>query len=184
MDPDQHDVERLRRGDLAGLAGILERYQDRLFRYVWRLTGDEALAEDVFQQTWLQVAERVARYDARRPFAPWLFTVARNLALDQLRRLRPGSLDDVDEPAAPEAGGDPLALATAGERADRVARALAGLGPLDREVLTLRFDEDLSLPELAAVLAVPMPTAKARLYRALTRLRGRLLALAPAEQWS
>jgi DNA-directed RNA polymerase specialized sigma24 family protein len=60
---------------------------------------------------------------------------------------------------------------------------VAGLAPLDREVLSLRFEEDLALPELAARLAVPLPTAKARLYRALARLRERLLARAPAEAW-
>lgn len=184
MDPDRQDTERLRRGDPAGLTGLLERHQDRLFRYLWRLTGDETVAEDVFQQTWLQVAERVSRYDGGRPFAPWLFTVARNLALDHLRRTRPDSLDDVEEPAAPGLAGDPLALASAAERKERLSRALGQLGPLDREVLTLRFEDDLPLPELAAVLAVPVPTAKARLYRALARLRGRLLAAAPEEQWS
>jgi len=65
----------------------------------------------------------------------------------------------------------------------RLADAVAGLAPLDREVLSLRFEEDLALAELADRLAVPLPTAKARLYRALARLRERLLARAPAEDW-
>ena len=160
MDPDRDDAARLRRGDTAGLTGLLSRYQDRLFRYLLRLVGDEAVAEDVFQQTWIKVAERIGGYDRSRPFAPWLFTVARNLALDDLRRRHPESLEDVAEPQAADL--DPLA---------------------HREVLTLRFEEDLELPQLAATLGVPLPTAKARLYRALTRLRERLLARGPAEDW-
>jgi RNA polymerase sigma-70 factor (ECF subfamily) len=64
-----------------------------------------------------------------------------------------------------------------------VATALLALAPLDREVLSLRFEEDLALPELAQTLGVPVPTAKARLYRALARLRERMLAAAPAEDW-
>jgi DNA-directed RNA polymerase specialized sigma24 family protein len=60
---------------------------------------------------------------------------------------------------------------------------VAGLAPLDREVLSLRFAEDLDLPQLAVTLGVPVPTAKARLYRALARLRGQLLARGPAEEW-
>ncbi len=64
-----------------------------------------------------------------------------------------------------------------------MAAALGALAPLDREVLSLRFEEDLALPEVAATLAVPLPTAKARLYRALSRLRERMLAAAPAEEW-
>ena len=183
MDPDLDDAERLRRGDASGLAGLMGRHQDRLYRYLLRLVGDEAVAEDTFQQTWLRVAERIARYDGRRPFAPWLFTVARNLALDHLRRTRPESLDTVDE--LPEARGslDPLSHAVVRQRSTRVASALLRLGPLDREVLTLRFEEELALAELAETLSVPVPTAKARLYRALARLRQLLLATAPEEAW-
>jgi RNA polymerase sigma-70 factor (ECF subfamily) len=184
VDPDRDDAARLRRGDTSGLAGLMGRHQDRLFRYLWRLVGDETVAEDVFQQTWLQVAERISRYDGARPFGPWLFTVARNLALDHLRRQQPQSLDEVDEAVAPGGGdSDPLAHAVARQRSGRLADAVAGLAPLDREVLSLRFEEDLALPQLAGTLGVPVPTAKARLYRALARLRERMLASAPAEGW-
>jgi RNA polymerase sigma-70 factor (ECF subfamily) len=184
VDPDRDDAARLRRGDTAGLAGLMGRHQDRLFRYLLRLVGDEAVAEDTFQQAWLQVAERIGRYDASRPFAPWLFTVARNLAMDHLRRRHPESLDDVDEPkAAAGVENDPLAHAVARERSGRVVVALLALAPLDREVLSLRFEEDLALPEIARTLGVPLPTAKARLYRALARLRERMLTAAPAEEW-
>ena len=184
MDPDRDDAARLRRGDTSSLAGLMGRHQDRLFRYLLRVLGDEAVAEDTFQQTWVQVAERIGRYDSARPFAPWLFTVARNLALDHLRRHRPESLADADEPTAPkDAGGDPLDQAMARQRRARLAESLAALTPLDREVLSLRFEEELLLPQLAETLGVPVPTAKARLYRALARLRERLLARAPAEEW-
>ncbi len=184
MDPDRDDAARLRRGDTAGLVGLMRRHQDRLFRYLVRLVGDEAVAEDVFQQTWLQAAERISRYDGARPFAPWLFTVARNLALDQLRRRHPESLDELPETDAPvSAAADPLERAVARQQGSRLLAAVATLAPLDREVLSLRFEEDLALPEMAERLSVPLPTAKARLYRALSRLRGALLARAPAEQW-
>jgi RNA polymerase sigma-70 factor (ECF subfamily) len=184
VNPDRDDAARLRRGDTAGLSGLMGRHQDRLFRYLLRLAGDEAVAEDLFQQTWLQVAERVGRYDRSRPFAPWLFAVARNLALDHLRRRRPESLEEQPEPEAPATpDADPFAHAVARQQGSRLADAVAGLAPLDREVLSLRFEDDLALPELAERLAVPLPTAKARLYRALARLRETLLARAPAEEW-
>ncbi len=175
MDADREDAARLCQGDTSGLAGLMSRHQDRLFRYLLRLLGDTSVAEDVFQQTWLHVAERIRRYDASRPFGPWLVTVARNLALDLLRRQRPSSLDEVDEPLAPASGSDPLQQAMARQSAARVEAALGGLGPLDREVLSLRFEDELELPQLAATLGVPLPTAKARLYRALERLRAKLL---------
>jgi RNA polymerase sigma-70 factor (ECF subfamily) len=106
-------------------------------------------------------------------------TVGRNLALDHLRRHRPLSLEEVDEPVAPASKeSDPLERAMARQSALHVDAALRDLGPLDREVLSLRFEDELELPQLAASLNVPLPTAKARLYRALERLRGRLLAAA------
>jgi RNA polymerase sigma-70 factor (ECF subfamily) len=185
---DGDDALRLRRGDAAGLAGLIARHQDRLFRYLRHFLGDESMAEDVFQQTWLRVAERIRRFDASRPFAPWLVAVARNLALDQLRRYRPESLDeaaDVPPPMEPGPGtDDPLRQVAARERSERLAAAVAELPALDREVLALRFGEDLPLPDLAKTLGVPLPTAKARLYRALMRLRARLLARGPREDWA
>lgn len=186
MDPDRDDAARLGRGDPAGLAGLMGRYQDRLFRYLLRLLGDETVAEDLFQQTWLRVSERIGRYDTSRPFAPWLLAVARNLAFDHLRRRRPESLDDGPETVTVDAtaAGDPLARLAARERQERIAAALAGLPAADREVLALRFEEDLPLGQVAETLGVPLPTAKARVYRALARLRARLLERAPREEWT
>ena len=164
------------------------RHQDRLFRYLRRLVGDETMAEDLFQQTWMRVTERIRRYDSSRPFLPWLLTVGRNLTLDHLRRYRPESLDEGPEPPAPSEGPrsteDPLARVAARERRERLGRALDGLAPHDREVLSLRFEEDLSLKEIAAVVAAPLPTVKARLYRAMARLRARLLEQGAQEEWA
>src|SRR5512139_805200 len=129
VDPDRDDAARLRRGDTAGLTGLMGRHQDRLFRYLLRLLGDETVAEDAFQQTWVRVAERIGRYDAGRPFGPWLFGVARHLALDQLRRRQPESLEEADEPTTPPES-DPLALATARQREAGLATAVAALAPL------------------------------------------------------
>jgi RNA polymerase sigma-70 factor (ECF subfamily) len=187
VEPDGDDALRLRRGDPEGLAGLMGRHQDRLFRYLRRLVGDETMAEDVFQQTWLKVGERISRYDRSRPFVPWLFAVARNLAYDQLRARRPESLEEQAVPGdaiVADPGADAFARAVARERGERLAVALSSLGAADREVLALRFGEELALPDLAAALDVPLPTAKARLYRALGRLRTRLLASAPREDWT
>ena len=165
----------------------MERHQGRLFRYLRRLLGDETVAEDLFQQTWVRVAERARRYDPSRPFRPWLLAVAHNLALDHLRRRRPESLDEADGPP-PAADGptppDPLVRLAARERRERLEAALRQLTPPDREAIALRFQEDLPLLEMAHVLGVPVPTAKARLYRALERLRRRLLDERPRGEWA
>ncbi len=188
LDLDRDDTARLRKGDLTGLDGLMGRHRDRLFRYLRRLLGDETMAEDLFQQTWVRATERIGRYDASRPFGPWILTVGRNLALDHLRRYRPESLDEGPEPTAPPEGPstaeDPLARLAARERRERLGAALDGLAPHDREVLSLRFEEELSLKEIAAVVAAPLPTVKARLYRAMARLRSRLLEQGTQEEWT
>lgn len=188
LDLDRKDAERLRKGDLTGLDGLMERHQQRLLRHLRRLLGDETMAEDMFQQTWMRVAERIGRYDRARPFGPWLLAVGRNLALDHLRRYRPESFDEGAEPEAPAEGAgsteDALERLTARERRERVERAVADLAAYDREVLSLRFADEMSLKEIATLVDVPLPTAKARLYRALRRLRTRLLTMGPKEEWA
>ena len=86
------DVVRLRRGDLNALSELITRYQNRLYRYLLRQVRQPAEAEDLFQQTWLRVVEKIRSFDASRNFDAWLFTLARNLAIDHLRRIRPQSL--------------------------------------------------------------------------------------------
>src|ERR1700691_3602700 len=101
------DVVRLRRGDLNALSELITRYQNRLYRYLLRIVRQPAEAEDLFQRTWLRVAEKIQQYDPRRSFEAWLFTLARNLAIDHLRRVRPESLD---EPIGDSAAGETAAF--------------------------------------------------------------------------
>jgi RNA polymerase sigma-70 factor (ECF subfamily) len=171
------EAVRLRGGDVEALARLVERYQHRLYRYLLRLVSQPSAAEDLFQQTWLRVLERIQFYDPRRSFEGWLFAVAHNLAIDHLRRRKPESLD---EPLP--SGETPLDLARSHspgaldvvlskEKARCVAAAVSGLPVAFREVLTLRFEEEMKLEEIATVLALPMGTVKTRLHRALKALR-------------
>ena len=174
------EAARLRRGDPDALAAAIARYQHRLYRYLLRLVADPATAEDLFQQTWVRVMESIRRYDARRSFEAWLFAVAHNLAIDYLRKSRPESLDEMlpsgqmrgDGLAA--TGPDPLDSLLEWERADAVAAALRHLPAIHREVLTLRFEEDMKLEQMAEVVQVPLSTVKSRLRRALDGLRNSL----------
>jgi RNA polymerase sigma-70 factor (ECF subfamily) len=185
MSPDElsaveESVTRLKKGDLAALAPVMAQYQHRLYRFLLRLAQDPALADDLFQQTWLRVVEKIRHYDARRQFGPWLFSVARNLAIDTLRKRRLGSLDAVeDSGVAPidrlvAAGQDPLEQLLEFERGAALAMAIAELPMIHREVLALRFEEGMKLEQIAEVIDVPLSTVKSRLLRALESLRGRL----------
>lgn len=173
------EAAKLRRGDPNALSAVITRCQHRLFRYLARLVGDPGVADDLFQQTWVRVIENIRRYDARRSFEAWLFSVAHNLAIDHLRRKQPASLDEapadspaLDPPATAQP--DPLEQLLAFERGRRVAAAVGQLPAIHREVLALRFEHDLKLEEIAQVTGVPLATVKSRLCRALEGLRRRL----------
>jgi RNA polymerase sigma-70 factor, ECF subfamily len=173
----EEEVARLGRGELDALEALLGRYQHRLYRYLLRMVRQPATAEDLFQQTWLRVAANIRRYDPRRSFEAWLFAVARNLAIDHLRRRAPESLEEpagegpsaADRLTAP--GADALERLLVREQAELLAAAMAELPAIYREVLTLRFEEEMKLEEIAAVTAAPISTVKTRLRRALEALR-------------
>ncbi len=174
------EAVRLRRGDPEVLVSLLERYQHRLYRFLLRMVHDPATAEDLFQQTWLRVAENARKYDASRPLEPWLFSIARNAAIDHLRRVRPESLDEPlpsgDTRAEMIPGAQPGAVEVmmGQQRSSRIADALGELTPIYCEVVTLRFEEEMKLEEIAEVLEIPLSTVKTRLRRALDALRGKL----------
>jgi RNA polymerase sigma-70 factor (ECF subfamily) len=167
------EMVRLRRGDPAAVAVLVNRYQHRLYRYLFRLVRESDTAADLFQQTWLHAVRNIRRYDGRSSFDTWLFAIAHNAAMDLLRRKTGESLDDHPQIPA-QAHEDSLASLMASERAAILAGHLASLPPLFREVLTLRFEEDMKLEEIAAVTGVPLSTVKSRLHRALESLRRRL----------
>ncbi|HKW89925.1 MAG TPA: sigma-70 family RNA polymerase sigma factor [Candidatus Acidoferrales bacterium] len=184
------EVARLRRGDLDALAELVARYQHRLYRYLLRLVRQPAEAEDLFQQTWLRVAGQIRRYDPRRNFDAWLFTLARNLAIDYLRRVRPESLDaheageyEKTPPALRDGAPPAIDAMIARERAYLLAAALDNLPVVYREVLSLRFEEEMKLEEIAQVLDAPLSTIKSRLRRSLESLRQDLEARHPGESW-
>lgn len=158
---------------------LIEQYQYRLVRYLLVLVGSQETAEDLFQETWIRVLENGRRYNAKWRFETWLFTIARNLAIDFLRQRKPQSLDALLAPDGsvrtfelpdPKSS-TPFDQVAQGEDADRLRGALTYLPPSYREVLMLRFQEDLELSEIAAIVASPVPTVKSRLYRGLETLR-------------
>jgi RNA polymerase sigma-70 factor (ECF subfamily) len=181
---------RLRRGEPEAFEELLRQYQHRLYRYLLRLSRDSALAEDLFQQTWLRVVERIGQYDPRRNFEAWLFSVARNLTIDHFRRYRPESLQ---EPLPGDSSGETremsiaatqpsaLDLVLGNERCEMLAEAVSRLPWIYREVITLRFEEEMKIEEIAGTLDVPLSTAKTRLRRALEKLRHVLRAT--SEEW-
>src|ERR1700694_5568755 len=174
----------LRRRDPDLLDRLIEQYQHRLLRYLVYLSGNRELAEDLFQETWIRVLERGHQYDGKHEFSTWLYTVARNLTIDYLRKKSPLSLDGMmdglmeDEDHAPLQPADtrPMAweVVQEHEQAERISAALVSIPVEYRETVVLRFQEGLTLDEIATVTGARLGTVKSRLYRGLNMLMSRL----------
>jgi RNA polymerase sigma-70 factor (ECF subfamily) len=168
----------LKRNDPELLDRLIEMYQHRLLRYLMFLTGKREVAEDLFQETWMRVLIRGAQYNGKARFDTWLFTIARNLVIDLSRKRQMASLDEMSEAGEDERpfevaidGPSPLEQFAIREDRAEVAEVLLKLEPNYREVLTLRFHEEMSLEEIASVTRAPLSTVKSRLYRGLAALR-------------
>jgi RNA polymerase sigma-70 factor, ECF subfamily len=169
----------LRRRDPQLMDQLIEVYQYRLFRYLCHLTGSREHAEDFFQETWIRVLERGDQYNAKWKFEAWLFTIARNLVFDWQRKKKPQSLDELMSPDDDSAGWEPstppeespLQRATQRQNDAFVQTVLGRLPVIFREVLVLRFQEDMSLEEIASITHAPLSTVKSRLYRGIEAFR-------------
>ena len=174
----------LRRRDPDLLDRLIEQYQHRLLRYLVHLTGRLELAEDLFQETWIRVLERGHQFNDKYAFSTWLFTVARNLAIDHMRRKQPASLDglmndrdkDKDRDATASFDVPQTGQASAFDRTlqreqnEHITAGMQHLPAEYREALVLRFQEGMSLEEIASVARVPLGTVKSRIYRGLSAL--------------
>jgi RNA polymerase sigma-70 factor, ECF subfamily len=177
-EPEAATIARgLRERDMNLLADLVQRSQRRLVRYLLYLTGRRDYAEDLAQETWIRVLQRGSQYNGRQRFDLWLFAIARNLAIDHLRQKRKAP----HAASAPEDGDEillvsssdpsPFESAARSQDASRLAGQLQILPPLYREALLLRFQEDMSLAEIAQVLDAPLTTVTSRIYRGLAALR-------------
>jgi len=176
---DDELVAAFQAGDSGALGELLERHKAAVYGYLLRLTGRRDAAEDIFQEVFLKLVRDPSAYGQREKFRSWLFTVARNAAMDHFRRQGsrgevplqgegdlPGPVDHV---VSPEPG--PEAAAVNKETGERIAAALGRLSQDQREVFYLRHYSGLSFKEIAGILGLPIGTVLARMSRAAAQLR-------------
>ncbi|MCZ6817569.1 MAG: sigma-70 family RNA polymerase sigma factor [Planctomycetota bacterium] len=168
-------------GDDACFASLVDRYSRELYPFLVRYVRDTAMAEDVIQETFLQVHQSAASFDVGRRFRPWLFTIAVNKARDQLRsrvRKREVSLS-ISSPANGDESvsyldflSDAAAVPSQGletvECRDRVRAIIADMPANLREVLVLGYYHHFPYKEMAEILAIPLGTVKSRLHAAVS----------------
>jgi RNA polymerase sigma-70 factor (ECF subfamily) len=179
--PDEVLFDRYRKGDLSCLRTLIDRYRDELYRFLVRLVGDRTAAEDVFQDTFLQIHLSSATFDIERRFRPWLFTIAANKGRDHLRRKGRRQTLDLSAPVGGAGSDDGLTYVDllkidmpgpdhrldSVERDAKVQQVLETMPPLLKEILLLAYFQRLSYANIAEDLGIPLGTVKSRLHAAV-----------------
>jgi RNA polymerase sigma-70 factor (ECF subfamily) len=175
---------RVRRGDSQAFTVLVKRYEREMYGYLRRYLGDASLADDVFQNTFLQLYLKREQYELGRPVRPWMYTIATHQAIDALRRAGRHPTVSLEQQTGEENDGEPhrlLELLEAGGPAplDRVqtqeARQLVrqsvdALPDFLRRVVILAYFQGLPYRDIAETLGIPVGTVKSRLHAALQRL--------------
>jgi RNA polymerase sigma-70 factor (ECF subfamily) len=181
---DEELLSKFRRGHKEAFDVLVRRYERELYGYLRRYLGDGNLADDVFQNTFLQLYLKVGQYEAGRPVRPWLYTIATHQAIDALRRKgRHQALSlDQNREELPDGevkgllellecrGPGPLEMTHGDELRDRVRASLRQLPDFMRQVVVLAYYQGLKYREIAEILEIPVGTVKSRLHAALVKL--------------
>jgi RNA polymerase sigma-70 factor (ECF subfamily) len=174
-------IRRAQQGDTAAFRALVEAYAPGAWRVAQILMTDREQAEDALQEAWIDVWRGLPRYDAARPFRPWLLAIVGNRCRMLGRRhaiptqsLGEDLADNLPDPH------DTYADVAAREPDAALRDALACLSPEACELLELRYQAELELAEIAELYAIPLSTVKSRLYRTLAALRAQLTSAAPA----
>jgi len=175
-----------KRGSEEAFRELVERFHRPVYALLVRIVRQPELAEDLAQESFLKAWKALARFDPARKFSSWMFKIAHNTALDELRRsgLETVSLDapfagDEEPPEMPADPGaeDPLARTLARESGRMLERAVARLRPAYRGILLLRFAQEMSYDEIAETLGLPLGTVKIHIFRARAELLREMRAL-------
>ena len=174
---DQAALERMARGDQAGLAEMYDRHGRLVYSLALRIVRDRGDAEDVTQDVFVQAWRQASRFDTTRGnVAAWLLTMARSRAIDLIRRRRirpqPGADDMVME--TKDASPAPDVQFEWVQRAEVIQEAMGALPLVQRLAIELAFFEGLTQAEIAEQLEVPLGTVKTRIRQGLLKLRDRL----------
>jgi RNA polymerase sigma-70 factor (ECF subfamily) len=193
-DPDATLMLRVKRGDRAAFAELVEKYKQPVMNFVFRSLRDEIEAEDVAQQVFLQVFKSRARYERTAKFSTWLFTIARNLCLNELRRrsrhpaesLEESHAEHEDQPARQYEDKQihlPTETILHGELAKKIEEALAELPEIQRTAILLCRQDELSYEEIAKILGCSLSATKSVIHRGRETLKEKLKPYLQTGDW-
>jgi RNA polymerase sigma-70 factor (ECF subfamily) len=176
---DDRLIAACRSGKTEAFGVLVQRYQDRLYPTVFRLTGCAEDALDLLQEAFLRAYQKLDRFNGESSFYTWVYRIAINLALSNLRKHRHGRActgTAVDPPAG-RSTDDPARSLLRAERDAQIQQALDALAPDHRTIVVMKEFDELRYEEIATILGIPVGTVRSRLHRARLELRHRLRGL-------
>jgi RNA polymerase sigma-70 factor (ECF subfamily) len=194
-DPDALLMLRVKRGDRAAFVELVEKYKQPVMNLVYRTLHDATEAEDLAQIVFLQVYKSAKRYESRAKFSTWLFTIARNLCLNEIRRRSRHPADSLEEAHAEhedqprqqfedQSNVLPPEQLLHGELAQKIEEALAGLPENQRTAILLCRQEELSYEEIAEILGCSLSATKSLIHRGRETLKEKLKPYLKTGDWS
>ncbi len=195
QDPDAALMLLVKQGDGEAFARLVDKYKQPVMNLVYRMLRDASEAEDVAQTVFVQVYKSAARYEVSSKFTTWLFTIARNLSLNEIRRRSRHPAESMDIPH-PEQEDQPLhqfedkktfsppESLLHGELTEKISQAVADLPENQREALLLCQQNELSYEEIAEVLGCSLSATKSLIHRGRETLKQRLKPYLRAGTWS
>lgn len=173
MKDQENIIARARRGDADAFEQLVVAYRDQVFRLALRMCGSEADADEVAQEAFLSAWKALPNFRGESQFSTWLYQLTTHAAIDLMRREKRqiAAADDITEVSAADPAPSPQQQAEQSEQREIVRDAVLQLAPEQREVVVLRFMEELSYEEIGAVLKLPSGTVKSRLNRAKAQLK-------------
>ena len=196
-DPDAVLMLRVKRGDRAAFTGLVEKYKQPVMNFIYRSLRDETEAEDLAQNVFLQVYKSRSRYKQTAKFSTWLFTIARNLCLNELRRRSRHPAESLEETHAENESRDggtqrqyedksqmaPPEKLLQGELAQKIEEAIAELPENQRSAILLCRQEDLSYEEIADILDCSLSATKSLIHRGRETLKEKLKSYLRTGDW-
>jgi RNA polymerase sigma-70 factor, ECF subfamily len=174
---DTNLIERSRQGDLAAFDILVERYRQRIFNLVYRMTGEREWAEDITVEAFLEAFINISNFKRQAAFGTWLHRLALNVCLESLRRERVSRKYEVplvEDQVASISG--PVETSLRNDLSRQIVRAMQVLPESQRAAMTMFYMEERSCAEIARILSVPRGTVKTRIYNGTRELRNKLRA--------
>ena len=193
-DPDAALMFRVAQGDVEAFTALVEKYKQPVMNLVYRTVHDATEAEDLAQNVFVQVYKSASRYKSTAKFSTWLFTIARNLCLNEIRRRSRHPAESIDAPH-PEQEDQPLhqfedkknfsppETLLQGELAQKIEEAMAALPENQRTAILLCRQEELSYEEIAEVIGCSVSATKSLIHRGRETLKEKLKPYLRSGEW-